>query len=380
VLGWLRRKGSSAPALSFSSKFDLMTGTEPLGLAVADFDGDGRTDIAVTIYNNGNGDHLTVFRNTGTVGHLQFDPLPIDVPTGSGPEGIAVGDLNNDNKVDLVTVNPGNSSISVLRNFSTNGFIDFEPVALSLSAPPTPHRVVIADFDGDGRPDLIVTSNSGRLVSVFHHGSDPNVISFDYRRDFSAGDFLSDVAVADIDHDTRPEILVTLSDGLKVFQNQSTQGNVQATGLTTLAAGTVPRGIAAGDLNNDQLPDVLVAAIGGVGVFQNHSSPGMFDLRRTDLLTGTNPDAVAIGDLDKDGFLDAVVANPSDNTLTVLHNTTGNMGAPIALTALQTPLATGLNPFSLVLGDVDGDGWPDIVSANIDANTISIILNTTGHQ
>jgi hypothetical protein len=218
-------------------------------------------------------------------------------------------------------------------------------------------------------------------VSVFHHGRNPNVISFDYRRDFSAGDFLNDVAVADIDHDTRPEILVPLSDmdRLAVFQNLSTQGDVQATGLTPLTTGSVPRGIAVGDLNNDQLPDVLVNAIGGVGVFQNHSSPGMFDLRRTDVLTGTNPDAVGIGDLDKDGFLDAVVANPSDNTLTVLHNTTGAMGAPIALTALQTPLGTGMNPISLVLGDIDSDGWLDIVVANHDAGTISVILNTTGH-
>ncbi|HEX4961392.1 MAG TPA: FG-GAP-like repeat-containing protein [Thermoanaerobaculia bacterium] len=363
---------------TFAPKFDIPTGVEPLGLVVADLDGDHRTDIAVTIYNHGNGDHLTIFRNTGLAGHLQFDPLPIDVPTGAGPEGIAAFDLNNDGKVDLVTANPGNSTITVLHNFSTSGFIDFEPVPLSLPSPSTPHRVVVADFDHDGLPDIIVTSNNGLIVSVFHHAPDPNTIAFDYRTDFQTSNFLDDLAVADIDHDQKPDILVPLTDVNKliIFQNLSTPGSVQATSLTPLATGSVPRGIAVGDLNNDQLPDVLVAATGGIEIFQNHSSPGSFDLRRTDVLTATNPEAVAIGDLAKDNLPDVVVANSSDNTLTVLHNTTS--GQSVTLTPLQPPLATGLNPINLVLGDVDSDGWPDIVTSNHAGNCISIFLNTSG--
>jgi len=362
---------------SFAPKVDLQTGTEPLGLMVTDLDGDGRRDIAVTIYNNGSGDHLTIFRNTGTVGHPQFD-APVDIPTGRGPEGMAAGDLNNDGKPDLVAANPGDSTISVLRNSSTPGLMQFDSVPLSLSAPPTPHRIAIADFDGDGKPDLIVTSNSGRLVSVFHHATDPNTIAFDYRRDFGATGFLNDLAVADIDRDTRPEILIPITDTglLTILQNNSSPGNVQASALAPLAAGAAPiRGIAVGDLNNDHAADVVVAAIGGVGVFQNSSSPGVFNLSRTDLPTGTNPDAVAIGDLDKDGLSDVVVANPSDRTLTVLRN--ASTGNTIVLTPLALRPITGLTPISLVLGDVDGDGWLDIVVANHDGNSISIFLNTT---
>jgi hypothetical protein len=381
VKGWMRLKRRAGGTPTFAPKFDLPTGTEPLGLSIADFDGDGKNDIAVTVYNNGNGDHLTIFRNSGsTPGNLNFD-VPVDVPTGRGPEGVIAGDLDNDGKVDLVTANPGDSTVTVLRNHSTKGFIDFEPVLLSLPAPPTPHRVVIADFDGDGRPDLIFTSNNGRIVSVFHHASDPNTIAFDYRMDFGTGDFLNELAVVDLDHDMRPEILVPLQDTgeLMAFQNLSTSGNVQASALPPFPTGSMPKGIAAGDLNNDQLPDVLVTETGGVGIFQNHSSQGVFNLSRTDITTGTNPQAVAIGDLDRDGFLDAVVTNPSGNTLTVLHNTTQAVGAAIGLTALQTPLETGMNPINLVLGDLDGDGWLDIVVANHDAGTISVILNTTAH-
>jgi hypothetical protein len=372
--------GSSGALPTFAPKYDLTTGTEPLGLVVADLDGDHRNDIAVTIYNNGAGDHLTIFRNTGTNGQLQFDS--VDVPTGRGPEGLAVGDLDNDGKVDLVSVNPGDSSISVLRNLSTQGILDFEPVPFSLSSPPTPHQVVITDFDGDGKPDIIMTSNIGRIVSVFHHASDPNTIAFDYRRDFPTEGFLNLLAVADLDRDMRPDILVPIEDTshLSILQNISSPGNVQASALPLLATGTSPKGIAVGDLNNDQLPDVVVSANGGLGIFTNGSSQGVFSLPRTDVAMGTTPEAATIGDLDKDGFSDVVVANPSESTLTLFHNTTGTPGAAISLTDLQTPLAIGLAPINIVLGDVDGDGWLDIVVANHMTGSVSIFLNTTGRQ
>lgn len=369
---------NSGPLLTFAPKADEMTGPEPVGLVVADFDGDQRADIAVSIYDHGNGDHLSILRNIGASGQLDFD-TPVDIPTGSGPEGLAAGDLNNDGKIDLVAADAASGTVSVLRNFSTQGLIDFRPVpALSIG---TPHRVVIADFDGDGRPDLIVTSNSLRRVAVFHHASDPNAIAFDYRRDYGADSYLNDLAVADLDRDTKPDILIPLTDSglLTIFQNNSSPGNVQAGALPSLAAGAPPiRGIAAGDLNNDLAMDVVIAAIGGVGIFRNSSSPGVFNLPRTDLPTGTNPDAVAIGDLDKDGLLDVVVANPSDHTLTVLHNT--SEGSPIALTPLDLSPATGLTPFTLVLEDMDGDGWLDMVVANADGNSVSVILNTSGQQ
>ena len=368
---------SSSP--TFAPKLDKLVGPGPLGLAVADFDGDQRTDIAVAIYNGGNGDHLSILHNIGTAGNPNFD-LPIDVMTGRGPEGVAAGDLNNDGKMDLVTANADSQNVSVLRNFSTQGFIDFQPVLPALPMVGTPHRVVIADFDSDGRPDLIVTSNSGRLVSVFHHVNDPNTIAFDYRRDFGVNDFLNDLAVADIDRDTKPDILVprNASGQLTILQNTSSQGNVQAGTLPPLPAGVASRGIAVGDLNGDLAADIVVSAIGGVGVFRNSSSPGVFDLSRTDLPTGTHPDALAIGDLDKDGRPDVVAANPSDDTISVLQN--ASAGGPIVLTPLELRPATGLTPINLVLEDVDRDGWLDIVVANHDGDSISIILNTSGQE
>src|SRR5690348_6595855 len=91
----------AARAQTFSTRTDVPTSTEPLGLAIADFDGDGRNDVAVSIYSHGTGNHLSVWRNVSTLSAVQLDP-PLDFPTGTGPEGIAAGDLDADGKADLV--------------------------------------------------------------------------------------------------------------------------------------------------------------------------------------------------------------------------------------------------------------------------------------
>jgi hypothetical protein len=147
-----------ARAQAFSTRTDIPTATEPLGLAVADFDGDSKSDVAVSIYEHGAGYHLTVWRNLSTPESLQFD-LPLDFPAGTGPEGIAAGDLNGDGKADIAIASAGSSTVTFLRNVSTIGYVSFQSApSLSLA---TPHQIVISDFDGDGKPDLIVTSNSG---------------------------------------------------------------------------------------------------------------------------------------------------------------------------------------------------------------------------
>ena len=93
-----------------------------------------------------------------------------------------------------------------------------------------------------------------------------------------------------------------------------------------------------------------------------------------DFATGSLPYSVAIGDIDGDGKSDVVVANSNDNTVSVLLNT----GSPGNISfAAQTTFATGVTPQSVAIGDIDGDGKPDLATANIDGNTVSVLLNTS---
>ncbi len=364
----------AAQAQTFSARIDVPTSTEPLGLAIADFDGDGRNDVAVSIYSHGTGNHLTVWRNVSTLSAVQFDP-PLDFPTGTGPEGIAAGDLDADGKADLVIANAGNSTVTVLRNTSTAGLLSFQSASTSGLA--TPHQIAIADFDVDGKPDVIVTSNSGRSVSVFHHSSNPAQIAFDSRTDFSLGTFPNHLAVADIDGDGRPDILVPVGnpDNLLIYRNTSSPGAIQVAAQALFPTAAIPDGIATGDLNGDGKLDVVVPERGvdKLAVFTNSSSPGTLSFTRSEFDTGAAPNVTTVGDLDQDGKKDVLVANGSANTVTVFRN--ASTAGTITLSALPE-LSTGMTPLALKLGDLNGDGKLDVVVVNDESDSFSVFLNS----
>src|SRR5262249_47685951 len=92
--------------------------------------------------------------------------------------------------------------------------------------------------------------------------------------------------------------------------------------------------------------------------------------------TGSAPSSVAVGDVNGDGRPDLLVANFGSATVSVLLNTTA-AGATIPSFAPQQTFATGTGPFSVAVGDVNGDGRPDLLVANSGSATVSVLLNTT---
>jgi hypothetical protein len=364
---------------TFAGRFDIVTAAgTPVGLAVADFDGDGRKDIAATIYNNGSGNQVVIYRNTSSPGALAFDQ-PVTLTTDGGPEGIVAVDLDGDGKMDLAVANASGGTVTIFHNVSTPGSVAFSPAGRFFI--PTAHRIAVADFDGDGKPDLIVTSNGGETVTVLRNASSLGNISFDTQTSFSTQSFPNQVAVADIDGDGRPDILVPIGNAskLEVYLNTSTPGNVSVAPAQFFATGAEPEGIAVGDLTGDGKPEVLVPAGGGntLGVFTNSSGIGSLSLQRSDLPVGNRPDAVSVGDLEKSGLLDVVVLNGSDNTFTVFHN--ASTGGSLSLAPLPA-VTTSLSPVSLALADIDGDGWLDVVVTNEISGSISVFLNLGGQQ
>src|SRR5438876_2588838 len=149
---------------SFSPAVSYPTGNIPTAVLTADFNGDGRLDLAVTTSS------LTNLSSTVSIllgnGDGTFQPAQ-NFATGTNPLSLAVGDFNKDGKLDLATANIDSNDVSVLLG---NGDGTFQaPRSIGLGS--RPQSVAVGDFNGDGKLDLVVTSNrqfAGTYYSSFY--------------------------------------------------------------------------------------------------------------------------------------------------------------------------------------------------------------------
>ncbi len=195
----------------------------PGGSVVAgDFDKDGLVDFAST---NPSTDNVTVWKNNGAYGisTTQFSALP-DIAVGVNPTRIYTGDFDRDGKIDLMLVHgtgTTNTRISILQNQSTVGNISFA-APINLVNPSALTVAHVADLDGDGKPEIITTSESGNRFSIFkniHNSGALSTASF-------AAPFNTTVTAprgitaGDLNLDGKPEIILTRATGLLVvYQN-----------------------------------------------------------------------------------------------------------------------------------------------------------------
>lgn len=160
-------------------------------------------------------------------------------------------------------------------------------------------------------------------------------------------------------------------------------GNINASSFAPKldsATGVNPICVSMGDLNSDGKPDLVVANKTGntISIYKNISSVGIISFEsKVDLVTGIEPFSVAIGDLDGDGKLDISVTNYSANSVSIFLNTSsiGNISF-----FSHIDFTTGMNPRNVSIGDIDGDGKPELVIVNnfngIGGNSISVLKNT----
>src|ERR1019366_823085 len=132
-----------------------------------------------------------------------------------------------------------------------------------------------------------------------------------------------------------------------------------------------------GDIDGDGKPDLAIANwnSNSVSVFRNTSTSGTVSFAaKVDFTTGGNPESVSIGDIDGDGKPDLVLANNASSTVSVLRNTSTSGTVSFAA---KVDFATGASPHSVSIGDIDGDGKSDLAVANSSSNTVSVFRNTS---
>lgn len=353
LLGTLGCLGNSS---SSDIAFDNAT-----SIAVMDLDGNGRMDVVTAFdraYSNGtDGGFLSTRMGQGASG-LDFGS-PIRSTGGHAPGPIVAADLDGVNGPDMVLCNATSTTVSILYGSATAGSFGSE-VDLQLGANRYAYAVAVADFNGDGKNDIAVAASGGSDVLLFLQnagggftGVTPSSIAV------AATPF--SIAAAPLSG-ANQDLAVGLSGGQLAILKGNGDGTFQAP--VNYTCGTTPASIKIADLDGANGPDIAVADYGatssviiflnnGGGAFAAGVSYSTGDAYALDL---------AIGDLNGDGKPDIAVANsgvPGDpGSVSVLLNTgSGAFGAAALYRGLQ-------GPTSVAIADIDGDGKNDLISAD----------------
>ena len=368
--------------IDFSNSYSFAVGTEPSSVAIGDLNGDGKQDIVVTNYLSNT---LSIFFNRSREGAPipSFSPRA-DFSTGNGPLSAVIGDLNGDGKPDIVVANSNDNTVSVYLNTTPNGASTPSFSArTSFATGAVPCNVALADLNTDGKLDIVTSNSSSGNISVLMNTT-PNGSSsptFSAKTDFATGTNPASVTIADLNDDGKPDI-VTANYGnntISVLMNTTPNGSSSPTfsAKTDFATGTNPASVAIADLNGDGKSDIVVANFGSntvsvlLNTTPNSASTPSFS-GRIDFTTGAGPTAVAISDLNEDGKPDIVTANYNAYSVSVLLNT--NRVSTLNFSA-ATNFLTGNNPRGVAIADINGDNKPDIVTINEGTNIVSMLLN-----
>jgi gliding motility-associated-like protein len=247
----------------------------------ADFNQDGKIDVATT-YPGG----VYVFENrvprsgpmvTGTYASIAAG-ITITKPAGDG--GLVAGDFDGDGLPEFASTNPSTDNMRVWRNTGSYRIAATQfAVVGDLTTGDNPGRIYIGDLDVDGKMDLLVyhgTGTNATMLSIFHNTSIVGNISFT-RIDLTNPSATTVATIADLDGDGKPEIITTSETGnrFSIFKNVHTSGALTAASFAAPFNTTVtaPRGITTGDINLDGKPEIILTRAAGLLVVYENLVP-----------------------------------------------------------------------------------------------------------
>ncbi len=343
--------GTFQPAMSFPAGINLT------GLTVADFNGDGREDVAVADGGESDGEWAGVSILLGN-GDGTFQS-PIFFSAGAYPSSIVAGDFTGSGVMDLAVANSDSDDVSILMGNGHGGFVTLPPIPLG-DQTGEPVSITAGDFWGNGALDLAVADQSSDSVSVLQgngHGG------FVVLPPISLGDDPLNFPVAIVSGDftqAQGAQLAVLSDSFDELANVSilqagAKGTLDLLPTIDLATALFPSSITTGNFFGDGALDLAISdpASSSVTLLQGDGQGGFQAASPLELGTGTNPTVVTTGDYNGDGLADLAVATQSPNNVVIELNQGNGQ--------FTQPSAVGIVPRNTpVVADWTGDGIPEV--------------------
>ena len=389
--------GASLSGSSLAAPVVINAGSGPARVLIGDLDGDGEPDLVVLKGSDGT---VGVYRNLGTNGPLAATsfapPVVLTIAGGaSSVSGLALADLAGDGRLDIIVGGYSLNRIAIFQNFSSPGSLTTNSFGgeVDLAVNGYPSSIAVADLDGDGLPDIVTANQQGNTVSILKNLGSGGTISDDSFAapvSFATGPNPWNVFIADIDGDGNPDV-VTLNQG-SASQKISILRNVGLMdGITTnsFAAAVDLAGVdsgetmAVGDLDGDGKPDLVAGSYTGstIAVYRNTSVAGSITANSFAaplvFAIGASVHTIALGDLDGDGKVDVAVVTQSPSSLVLFKNLSSPGSFTTSSLGPQLNFASGDNAIGVAIGDLNGDGRPEVAFGNQFDGTVEIYQNIT---
>lgn len=348
------------PSVAFfpgvNSPVALDSGSNPNAVTVADFNSDGKLDVAAT---NQGTQKVSVLLGTGNGGFNS--PIYSDVG-GTAPTDLTAGDVNGDGIADLVTANATSDNVSVLIGNNDGTF----ETAVDYTVGQNPLFVGLLNLNGDTKPDLVVANWMGDSVSVLLNNGDG---TFGVAQNFSVGTRPISINAGDFNADGFVDLAVANS-GSNNVSILLGNGSGGFTPGTTLSVGTTPVSIVVSDFNNDNVADIATLNSGTPNIsILLGTGGGNFAAANTFSYSGQTPAQMTVADFNHDGIADLTISNTAGNNVGILLGKgDGTFNSPTAVSV------GGQSPVGIAIGDFNNDGKQDFVTANKTNNSIYALM------